>query len=103
MGDVMQTHEVWSKGDRALELAVFGSRVPEIEVLFQYNAWEKETEERQVQLLRWARSRPTVAEVFRQKGLIKEKPPVPSYLRDNGFELTKIVKPDAPDSMAVTA
>eukprot|EP00929_Paragymnodinium_shiwhaense_P010164 TRINITY_DN11467_c0_g1_i1.p1 TRINITY_DN11467_c0_g1~~TRINITY_DN11467_c0_g1_i1.p1 ORF type:complete len:737 (+),score=211.28 TRINITY_DN11467_c0_g1_i1:93-2303(+) len=101
--DVMQTHEVWSKGDRALELAVFGSRIKEIEVLLKYDAWEKEAEDRRDQLLRWARSRPTVAEAFRKNGIIKDKLPIPSYVRDTGFELTKIVKPDPPPAPEPTS
>eukprot|EP00927_Polykrikos_kofoidii_P026988 TRINITY_DN23910_c0_g4_i1.p1 TRINITY_DN23910_c0_g4~~TRINITY_DN23910_c0_g4_i1.p1 ORF type:complete len:760 (-),score=122.86 TRINITY_DN23910_c0_g4_i1:198-2351(-) len=80
--NVSQRHNVWSSGDSGLDLAVFGSRAPELEELMQYGAWKLETKERQEELLRWSRCRPTILEVFRRAGIVTDRPPQPAYLRE---------------------
>jgi len=69
--DVAQTHNVWSSGDSALDLAIFGSRPAEVEVLLRYGAWKQTSEAQRQQLLRWSHHRPFILDVLKRGGIGK--------------------------------
>jgi hypothetical protein len=68
---ISRTHRVWSSGDSALDIAVFGSRGPEAEALLSAGAWELESEVRRAELLRWSEHRPTMIQVFKKAGILQ--------------------------------
>lgn len=78
--DVGQRHPAWSCSDSALSIAVVGSRPAELELLLAHGAWAAEPEERHGELLRWAASRRSVAQIFRAHGLM---PPEQGAVTEN--------------------
>jgi len=99
--DIGQRSKVWSSGDTALDLAVFGSRTAEVEELLRHGAWQCEPPERQQEILRWARSRPSVLQVLRNEGIVQDQPPVFAFQREAHLN-PKEVQFDPPD-VAVAA
>eukprot|EP00928_Gymnodinium_smaydae_P075812 TRINITY_DN5881_c0_g2_i3.p1 TRINITY_DN5881_c0_g2~~TRINITY_DN5881_c0_g2_i3.p1 ORF type:complete len:514 (+),score=129.25 TRINITY_DN5881_c0_g2_i3:43-1584(+) len=80
--DIGRRHHLWSGGDSALDIAVFGSRGTETEALLKHGAWDLEDESRRKQLLTWAQNRPRVLEAFRNAGIVKTPPR--QYIRSDG-------------------
>jgi len=68
---ISQTHKVWSSGNSALDIAVFGSRCPEATLLLAAGAWEFESEDRRKELLRWSQHRPTMLQVLKTAGVVQ--------------------------------
>lgn len=67
--DVAQPCRVWSPSESALALAVFGLRQEEVRLLLEHGAWQFEPEWRQLEISKWAQSRPPIVYAFRMAGV----------------------------------